>query len=200
MPGGSHTSDVLIALAGESGAGKSTSAQMLQVMGFHLIELTKRLRGEAKALFGAPTRADIQRYARDVQGNNGNDHFARIALEDFGDETRGDIVLDGIRNPDELDYITSFTARTARAFWLLAVVTPAETRFARVKRRNREGDPTEYDHFREDDRRALGDGKSGFQTNAYLIERAHRRIENTGDTGDLEIALVETVAAVRGNG
>ena len=120
MPGGSHKSDVPIALAGESGAGKSTSAQMLQVMGLQLIELTKRLRGEAKALFGAPTRADIQRYVRGVQGSYGNDYYARIALEEFGGETCGDIVLDGIRNPDELNYINRFTARTARAFWLLA--------------------------------------------------------------------------------
>ncbi len=199
MPGGSRKSDVLIALSGESGAGKSTSAQMPQVMGLRLIGLTRRLRGEAKALSGAPTRAGILRLAREVRGNHGNDHYARIALEELGNETRGDIVLDGIRKPDVLAYVTSFTARTARTFWLLAVVTPAETRFACVKARNREGDPAEYEHFRKGDRRALGDGKSRFRTGAYLIEKAHRRIENTGDPGDLECALVQTVAAMRGN-
>ena len=191
---------VLIALAGESGSGKSTSAKLLETKGFHLIELTKRLRRDAEELFGRPTRSQIQEHARQMQSEHGNEYYARLALTEYGEGIGGDIVLDGIRNPDELNYVSGFADRTSRAFCLLAVVIPAETRFERVKGRNREGDPTEFALFRADDRRAQGDGESGFQTNAYLIANAHRHIENSGDPKDLERKLFAAVKAVRADG
>lgn len=83
MPGGSQEFDVLIALAGASGAGKSTSAQMLQVMASDLIELTTKLRGEAEARLGSPTRADIQRHVREVLGNLAKCRHGRTDLEKF---------------------------------------------------------------------------------------------------------------------
>ena len=189
MPGGSQEFDGLIALIGASSAGTPASAQVLRVMAASLTELTKRLRGEAKGRFGALTRTDIQRHVREVQGNLAKCHHGRTDLEEPGDERCSDAVPDGVRNSDESDCVASIPARTSQAFWLLAAMKSAETRFARVTRRNGEGEPNEFEHIRTDDRRAMGDFKSAFQTNAFLIAEAFRRFEHSGGPGDQEDAL-----------
>lgn len=106
-----------------------------------------------------------------------------------GDETCSDIVPDGVRNPDESDCVASYPARTSQVLQLRAVMKPSETRFARGMRRSREGEPTEFEHVREDGPRALGDGKSAFQANAFPIKEAHRRPKSPGGPGDPEDAL-----------
>ena len=66
-------------------------------------------------------------------------------------------------------------------------------RFSRVVTRGRAGDPIVRERFEEDDARARGDAKDGFQQNGILIEMAEHTLHNTGDMDSLRTRIREAV-------
>ena len=179
---------LIIAVCGESGAGKSTTTGILADAGFAAYSLSGFLRAEAEAAFGTPTRVQVQTHGRDMQLAHGNDYYARqlVKKTDLLDQTKA--VVDGMRNEDEVAYLRRAAAARAVTVLLLALVLDPDTRFQRVRGRARAGDPAERERFREDDARANG-GYGGFQNNAALIAAADIKIENSGDLTALRTAL-----------
>lgn len=186
------TKGLIVAICGESGAGKSTTTGIVQDLGFRAYSLSGILRTEAEAAYGAPTRADIQSYGQSVQSQFGNDTFARRLVEttDLLDQPRA--VVDGMRNRAEVARLREEAAARNIEIRLLALVLDAETRFARVQSRARSGDPTNPEAFRQDDERA-NDPNGKFQENRALIASADFRIENTGDIAKLRQAIADVI-------
>lgn len=176
---------LVLALVGESGAGKTTTTGILQTMGFAPVALSKHLRDTAIAKFGVPTRSQVQNLARETQVIEGDDYYARVAVDDPAFHAPGNVVVDGLRNRAELDYVIEAARKSGRDFVLMAVVTSDDNRFSRVVNRGRAGDPLDRSKFDADDARARGSATSGFQQNGILIDMAEYRIENSAEMSDL---------------
>ncbi len=185
----SEMKKLMIALVGESGAGKSTSSAHLASRGFHLVTIAANLRAEATARFGIPSREQVQQHARETQATEGNDIYAVKALAGLKQATHHDIVVDGLRNSEELAYTRALAAKSGYGFALIALRVPSDTRFDRVVSRRRDGDPISREVFDLADQKAMGDGATGFQQNGYLMDAADHVIRNTGDLTELKTRL-----------
>lgn len=179
---------LIIAICGDSGAGKSTTTGILCDEGFASYSLSGFLREEAEAAYDTPTRQQVQGHAKAMQAKHGNHYYADVLISktDLLDQSRS--VIDGMRNLDELDYLREAADKKGLRLMLLALVLDTESRFQRVQGRARAGDPGELERFRIDDQRSNGaDGI--FQNNSALIAAADMRVENTGDVDALRTKL-----------
>lgn len=189
---------LVLALVGESGAGKTTSTGIIEDMGFAPLALGKYLRETAIAKYGTPERSQVQNLARETQAIEGDHYYARVALSAPSFRQARDIVIDGLRNVAELEYTIKATADTERKFFLAAIIASDETRFSRVVNRGRAGDPITRERFAEDDARARGDTHDGFQQNGILIDMAQHTIHNTGNLYQLHQQINDTIEIARG--
>lgn len=187
---------LIVALCGESGAGKSTTTGLLKEEGFRAYSLSGFLREEAEAALVQPTRAEVQAHGKAMQERHGNDYFARRLTDETDLVSGGDAVIDGMRNLDEVAFIRAKAASAGHHFVLLAIVLDTEDRFNRVRGRDRPGDPANLATFVADDARANG-ADGGFQNNASLIASADIRIENHGDIDALSRNLHQALYALR---
>ena len=188
---------LIVAICGESGAGKSTTTGILRDLGFAAYSLSGFLREEAEAAYRTPTREQVQTHARAMQRDHGNAYYARKLLDCTDVLDRDRAVVDGMRNPDEIALLRDAADASGATLILLALVLDGDRRFERVQGRGRGGDPAEKALFFRDDARANG-SESGFQNNQALIAAADHRIENTGDPATLRAkvkTLVEEVSA-----
>lgn len=188
---------LVLALVGESGAGKTTTTAIIADMGFAPIALAKHLRETAIEQYGKPERSQVQNLARETQALHGDDYYARIALSDPAFLQSKNVIIDGLRNTAELEYTTKAVADSGRKFFLVAVLASDEERFSRVVNRGRAGDPLLLERFQEDDARARGSAENGFQQNGILIEMAEHTLYNTGDMGTLHTRIRETIELAR---
>ena len=85
--------------------------------------------------------------ANDLRKKLGNGALARLALENAKESK---IIIDGIRNPAEVDELKKSNAI------IIAVDAPLQTRFSRLISRNRSSDPKNWQDFIEMDRRDKG--------------------------------------------
>ena len=183
---------LIVAICGESGAGKSTTTGILRDLGFGAYSLSGFLREEAEAVHGNPTRVQVQEHARTMQQDHGNAYYARRLIEntDVLDQDRA--VVDGMRNPDELLLLREAARARGIRMILLALILDQDRRFDRVQGRGRTGDPGERETFRRDDAWANG-SEGAFQNNRALISEADISIENTGDIANLRAEVKRRV-------
>lgn len=179
---------LIIAVCGNSGAGKSTTTGLLGEEGFAPYSLSAFLRDEAEAAYQTPSREQVQGHGKSMQERHGNHYYADMLLRktDLLDQSRA--VIDGLRNLDELAHLRAAAAEKGLRLILMALVLDTESRFQRVQGRARAGDPGELEKFRRDDIRSNG-GDGNFQNNSELIAAADIRIENTGDVDTLRSKL-----------
>lgn len=188
---------LVLALVGESGAGKTTTTAIIEDMGFAPLALGKYLRETAVAKYGTPERVQVQNLARETQAIHGDDYYARVALSDPSFLQTRDVIIDGLRNTAELEYTIKAATDSGRKFFLVAVVASDEIRFSRVVDRGRAGDPLTRERFAEDDARARGNAEDGFQQNGILIGMAQHTVHNTGDMPALHLRINEAVELAR---
>lgn len=186
---------VIIAVCGDSGAGKSTTTEILRDLGFRSYSLSGILRQEAELVFGTPTRPQVQGHGRDMQLRHGNDYYAARLIDGTDLMSQDRAVIDGLRNPDELGLLRERAEAMGNRLVLLALVLDPDARFERVRSRARVGDSPDIDQFRNDDARANG-AEGAFQNNQLLMEQADIRIENSGDLTTLRTRVAAIVATL----
>lgn len=187
---------LIIAICGESGAGKSTTTGILKEAGFGAYSLSGFLREEAEAKYGTPTREQVQDHARRMQRDRGNAYYAQKLVDntDLLDQDRA--VVDGMRNLEEVALLRESASARGTTMVLLALILDQHQRFDRVQGRGRTGDPSDKALFFRDDARANG-SEGGFQNNLSLVAAADVRVENSGDVDALAVkvkALIDEVS------
>ncbi len=131
---------MIIGLVGRNAAGKSTIADYLGKKGFEYFSLSDELRQEAKK-----RKLSIERETLIVLGNELRQEFgagvlAERVLAKIVHEKN--CVVDSIRTPQE-----ALVFKRHRGFVLWFVDADQKTRFERVKKRKREGDPSTFKEF-----------------------------------------------------
>lgn len=187
---------LIVAICGESGAGKSTTTGILKDEGFDAYSLSGFLREEAEAAYGTPTREQVQGHARAMQRDHGDAYYAQKLIENTDLLDRDCAVVDGMRNLDEVALLREAADARGTKLVLLALILDQDRRFDRVQGRGRTGDPGEKAVFFRDDARANG-SEGGFQNNQALISAADISVENTGDVAALRAKVKSLVEATR---
>ncbi|HME55180.1 MAG TPA: AAA family ATPase [Candidatus Lokiarchaeia archaeon] len=168
----------VIGLVGMPGAGKSTCIEHLQSGGAKIINMGDMVR-EQVTLAGLPiTHENLGKMAEALREQRGHDVVAQLTAEKVAKIAEdGDLVIiDGLRSMHEVEFF-----RTQWQFPIVAVHSSPETRYARLRERNREDDSPEPGYYEYRDAREL---KFGI---AEVIAMADEMIVNTSNTSEQEL-------------
>jgi dephospho-CoA kinase len=92
----------IVGLVGHIGAGKTSIAKYLQSRGYLRVTLSDFLLEEAAARGLPPTRSNLQDLGDEVRQRKGGAVLAERALERAMTAGSRRVVIDGVRNPDEV--------------------------------------------------------------------------------------------------
>lgn len=172
---------MLIGLTGKNASGKGVVARYLQERGFEYYSLSDVIREEVRARGTAPTRELLIETGNELRERLGAGVLAHRILKKVEPDVNA--VIDSVRNPAEVE-----TLRSAEHFRLVAVEADPETRYERIRHRNREGDPSSHDEFMDLEAREAS-GKPNAQNLTAVEQLADCTIQNTGTLEDLERAV-----------
>lgn len=168
-----------IIIAGMAGAGKTELARYCKSLGLPVIQMGDLVREKVRSLSMAMTGKNIARVANEERLKLGSDVWARRAAKKVGS---GNTVIDGTRSEAEVAHFRSNFGKDAV---VVAVYASANTRYERLKARNREDVPLTLGEFEERDRRELGWGLGN------VIALSDRTVGNEGTIDELKEKINE---------
>ncbi|MBS3166866.1 dephospho-CoA kinase [Candidatus Woesearchaeota archaeon] len=163
---------MIIGLTGTIGSGKGDLARYLENKGFQRIVFSDILKDELIKRGIEITRENLQLMGDEFRKQGDLNVLARKLLEKI---TRENVVLDGIRNPGEVDYL-----KKNSRFVLIGIDADEHTRFERTISRGDARDPKTYREFRErdeKDRRSIN--PEGQQVDLCLQQADYKIFNNT---------------------
>ena len=182
---------LVVGIVGEAGAGKGEVAKILTELGFTYHSLSDDLRTIATNIGLSHDRDVLISLGNALRGTFGSDIVARGVNEWLvGEEKVGNVVVDSIRNPGEVEYLQ----RELDAF-VIGVTMSDERRFELMKERGRKGDPTTWDEFQALLRRERGDGENASGQQLLLcLEKVNVVVENNGSLAELKSNIKEALS------
>jgi deoxycytidylate deaminase/dephospho-CoA kinase len=188
--------DVLvIGLTGAFGSGCTTMALALETrLGFHNLKISKLIwdslnlskmvpdeNGQLPLVLPEPEKWELQDHGDSFRRTMGLHYWLKQAIDQIDSESTSvtRIVLDGIRNPSEADWLRSRFNR----FLLVAVDTPPETRWARLTKTERWKNKGKAE-FEELSARDAGSHDEWGQQVQQCIDQADLLITNDTDLFD----------------
>ena len=169
---------MIIGVTGSYASGKDTVAEMLQKMNFFHISFSDILRDELQRRREEATRDNLIALGNELREIYGPDILARLALEKVKDGEN--YVFTSIRNPAEVHRL-----QERGNFLLVKVVAPAALRFARLKQRNRVGDPKTLKELQQQEARENTANSNAQQLDA-VAKLAKITISNDGSVEKLQ--------------
>lgn len=147
-------------------------AHYLTTKGFSLISGGDILR-EKMTTEGLPLdRTSMNAYVKKLYTEKGSDALIKEIIAHI----KGNAVIPGFRNMFDVKY---FREVFRDSFKLIHVHAPLEVRYQRVLFRQRAGDTTSFEEFKEQDERERNDGTGSHEVD-QVIEAADFTIENNG--------------------
>ena len=172
----------IIGITGAFGSGKSTSAEILENLGFAKISLVAfleeelRNRGERSV-----TRKLLQNLGNEWRGKFGPEILAKKAIELIERQKIEKVVVEGFRNKFEIEEFRKYGN-----FKLIGIVVNRRIRFERLKKLKRR-EELNWELFSKLDNRDLGigEGKKGLQV-AICLALSDIFIENNHGLSELK--------------
>ncbi len=184
---------MIIVVVGLPGSGKSTAAQLLKEEGFKVIELGdiwRELLREYKIPRDDPKAT--REFTLWIRKREGKDVYARRAVGLIG-ASKKKIVIMGVRSTYEMDYLK----KKLRRMKVIAIISPFNTRFNRLKIRAKPEDPRNIEDFRwletREKRGFMSDPREERHGVMVLIKHADYLVSNTSTVGSLENDLKEVI-------
>ena len=174
---------IYLGIVGQIASGKGVVADYLkEKYGFQSFSLSFIVHQELrKRKIKNFTRHTLQDIGNNLRQTYGNDILARRAITYFNRLKSEKIVIEGIRNPIEVEYL-----RTLANFTLLGVKAKRELRFQRVLHRNKSWDPKTWEDFLRVDQRDRGEkGVCSGQQVSKCLAMANFTITNNGTKEEL---------------
>lgn len=135
---------LVLCLTGMPGSGKSVVASLAKELGVPVYVMGDVVREEAK-LRGLPlTPSNLNKVAKELRREYGEDVIARRLVERIRASSKGSrvVLVDGVRSLQEL-HVLKELGRVV----VIAVHASPRTRFERVRKRGRQGDPRTWEEF-----------------------------------------------------
>ena len=146
-----HRSRLIILVAGMPGSGKTMLSSVAREMGIPVYVMGDVIREEARRRGLEPTPANLNMVARLLREEQGPAVVAERVAEKLARDTSRVVLVDGVRSLVEVEVFQ----RLGRVV-IVAVHASPRTRFERLRRRGRPGDPVSWEEFRQRDMTELG--------------------------------------------
>ncbi len=188
---------MILCVVGLHGSGKGEVADILSGRGFAVLDMGDIIREEMARSGIVVTRETDRSFPVELREKRGKDIVAVLTVEKLRKLDSDDIVLTGIRSTYELDYLRS----KVPSLTLVAVETPTEVRFERLRARGRPSDPKTLEEFNERDER---EAKANMGSERYrkaglnaVIAMADYRIANSGTRDELKEAVGKVLSNIK---
>ncbi len=185
----------VVGLTGTIGSGKEIVREIIEKnTNSYSVVLSSLLKEDTLKKQGIMITREIrQNLGNELRKQYGNDILAKIAVS-FMQKNKDFLVIDGIRNPGEVDFLKT---KFGVDFKLVAVDAPQQVRYERISQRKREGDPQTLEEFVKLDERDQGKEESDYgQQVRKCIEMADITIQNDGSLEDLERKVKEHLSTI----
>ncbi len=134
---------LLICITGMPGSGKSIVVAAARDLGLPVVSMGDIVREETFKRYGVITPELLRNVTRLLREEHGSTVVAERTVERIEKLDPGDVVVvDGVRSLDELEVF-----RKKYEVVVVAVHASPKTRFERIRRRSRPGDPKEWSEF-----------------------------------------------------
>lgn len=187
---------MILVVVGLPGSGKSTVAETLREEGFDVIEygdIWRELLKKAKIPMNDPRAT--REFTRRIREERGKDIYSRYAVRKIKKSMRH-MVLMGVRTTYELDYLK----KKVKGIKMIAIKSPFDTRFSRMKRRGKPEDPKNLADFKwlntREKRGFLTEKKEEKHGVVVLMKKADYTLNNTGTKEDLKNNLLELLVKI----
>lgn len=165
---------MIVGLTGSLAAGKGVVSDFLKEKGYAYLSLSNEVREVAKERGIELNRDNLQNLGNQLRKEHGNGVLAKFAIDKIRDNQYTDVIVDGIRNPAEVEEL-----RKLGNFVLISVDAPKDIRFKRLVERNRESDPKNWEGFMRIDNKDKGIGEEEYgQGVGKCMEMADFRLVN----------------------
>ena len=173
---------MIIGLTGPMASGKSTVVEALKKQGFKHTTLSDTVREETAKRKLPAERTNFQNVGQSLREEFGAGVLGKKALKKIEEEGGEKWIVDGIRNPAEIEEL-----RQHPNFVLIANIAPEDLIVSRILSRKRSDDTLEENEIRTKLRREMGEGEppEGQQV-AKCIEMADYVFENTMPMDEVE--------------
>ena len=187
---------LIIGIVSTIAAGRTTAiTHLTERYGFGWFSLGDVLKSEAIKQ-GVPTlRSNLQDFGNRMREEHGDSYLAVKLRTSKNWQTNQNslVIVDSFKNLAEVEEF-----RKQRRFTLIGINASHSVRWERVKSRRRQGDPTEYSEFEEQDK--IDRGISGMSFHAQqteeLIKRADYLIMNNETFNEFTTSLDEIVSKI----
>lgn len=191
---------IIIGVVGQIASGKGVLVDYLvKEHGFTSFSLSAIVHEELKKRgIKKFSRKDLQDIGDELRKKYGKNVLARRAIEELQNREGGrenvanGFVIEGIRNPAEIEYLKSLPN-----FTLVAVKATRELRFERLLKRNKPWDPRTWEEFLVVDRRDLGIGQQAAgQQVGKCLAYADYTVTNNGSIEKLNTKISRLVEKI----
>jgi dephospho-CoA kinase len=189
--------EFVVGLTGTIGSGKEvvkgTLARNFSSWG---VSLSSVIKGELEKKRKDFNRKTLQDMGNELRKKYGNFVLAKVAT-DYLQKDKQMIIVDGIRNPGEAEYLKK---TFGKKFILIGIDAPKEIRWERVKTRARKDDPKTWEEFVALDERDQGAGEDLYgQQVRRCIEMADVIMQNDGNMDQFNEKINSLVASLKVN-
>ena len=184
----------IIGLTGSLGSGKEIAAEHIKKhFSCFYVKLSDVLRNEIEKKRKGMSRKLLQDSGDEMRSMYGGHVLAKVSIE-YLPRNRDLIVLDGIRNPGEIEYLKNNFGET---FFLIAVDSKPEMRFERMSKRGRKDDQKTWEEFLEMDSRDQGSGQPDYgQQTRRCMDKANFTVENDGSPEEFLAKVDEIIKKI----
>ena len=180
---------MIIGLVGTIACGKGVVADyLIKKYGYTSFSLSSIVHDEVKRRgITNFTRTTLQDIGDELRRGEGDGVLAKRAIDQLNRSSllnqlnRQKIIIEGIRNPGEVEYL-----RSIPGFFLIAVDADQKIRYQRVLKRGKQWDPKYWESFLKIDERDSSDGENtNGQQVRKCMEMAEVKIENNDGIEEL---------------
>ena len=180
---------IVIGLTGENCAGKGTVAEYLKKKSFYYLSLSDVIREELSAEGKEITRTNLIDKGNELRNEFGPGVLATKTAAKI--EKDKNYVVDSIRNPAEARELKKIPG-----FVLFYVTATSNTRFERMKSRDREEDPKTLEAFKKIEEIEAGGSDKNKQHLVGTVSLADKTISNDQDLLELYEKIDQALADV----
>jgi len=173
-----------IAFTGMPGAGKTEAVKVAEEMGIEIMSMGDEVRKEAIRRGMEINDENLGRIADEMRKEYGMDIWAKRCLERIGKGERGTVVIDGIRNIEEVETFK----KSIKNFILVAIHASPSIRYARLIKRGREDDSINLEDLKRRERREMSWGIGN------VIAMADMVVVNEGSMEDFRKKIREILS------